>query len=460
MIPRTRLVGWRGFCTVWLAGLAVMLALAGCGAPQNLLEQAIRDAAQRHPGYATKWNEVIRDLAHRYVADLHSSRLDPERGLIAKQALDRGCQDPFVRYLWFRHQATFTDPENEAFARTGWAIANEMYQADYPPFVRTYAENRIYKIWWRMFRENESAPARQLYQRNWQDFFATINDPAVPEWLVRAVCNETEYLWSAHQDNAQDLRARIDAVLQVRFGDCATAHYRNGERLLDVIRDQTAGRNSIRPTEKNPEAQSGIATVQAELERAWQLDCTDPDIAASMIDVCRFRKLPQTEMDQWFQRGLATGRDGTGCCRAKFTYLSPQWHGNLKEQLAFVRECTAHPEYGWAGPLLAEQAHREYRSTNDLAEDYLARPEVWADIRQGYEAYLRQYPDEMRERLAFARHAWIAHDWAVLGAQLKQLDPSVLDLARVGGKVGYQQMVTAAQTQGQPSSTPNASKSF
>ena len=428
--------------------VAVLGLLAGCGkpappSPELVLENLVVEATRRQPGHAARWDAVIRDLAHRYVNDIARNRTDSQRGIVAHEAIAAGCTDPFVRYIWYAHQANnHYLSDRPEFAQSIRAIVDDLQAGEYPAFLRAYAENRAYLLWY--FHQDKNSPVTNRFsQQNWQDVFATLNDPATPEWLARALSRDIADLWSRHAMR-QELSDRLEAALKVHYGDCAGIPLLHAQNALDLVRRQAYDHETIPEADKNPGGLTDIAYAEAELKRAWAIDPRDPRIPGFMIEVCVFRKLPREQMELWFQRAVATGRPANGASLMKFTYLSPEWFGSLEDQLQFARSTLQHPEYGQDSPLLAERAHRRHAEAHGLGDGYFGRPEVWADIRPAYLAYLENYPYDLQARLAFARYAWLARDWATLNEQLDQIDPTLVNVNRVGGQHIFDRMVEEA----------------
>lgn len=435
-----------------LPGLAVGLLLTSCSmrsVPEKVLEEAIVSAAQSQPNRTTEWDGVIRDLARRYAADEYSGRVDPDKGRIAQQAIARGCQDPFVRFVWWEYRRTIGDWRPDALASEGKALAEELYAHGYSQYVRAQAATRALYNLNSGFRDTTTPDRKLLSDIQWKSAFGGINNPAVPEWQARLMASDLDYAWSFADKSQQERTVGLlDEAISRRFGDGASLHLLRGTRAIRAAWRVT----ELKDTSKDEwtEFIRLLTTARKDLEQAWQLDQTDPNIAAQMIHVCAGLNLPRDEMDKWFRRALATGKDASAACDAKLDYLSKWKLGGPEDCVAFGRESLAHPEYGWKSGLYLWYAHWNNQTYRQLPPGYLARPEVWGDIKESLAAYLVRYPQSHGIRLDYLYHAWLARDWSVAKEQFALLDPTNLSLARIGGQPAYDAMIADLKNSAAP----------
>ena len=449
----------RNFYAIW-AICACVLILSSCAKPIPWLEQAIIDAAKRHPGYSAKWEGLIREQARNFLAEIKTDRPDPEQNALARKAVAEGCQDPLVRYVTWQRQTLGADKYDPVIARAGLAIVNELHETQAPAFLRVFVEDQVYRIWRAVYPREDDPDMLKLNERHWQDVFGALQDVHTPEWLGNRLTMSLAAIWAGEWGVRKDMSDRMEAVLTVRYGDCATSHQLRAENTLIRLRHILYQKNLTQKLEKWKLTHDDLDLAWKELEAAWRLNPADIHIATSLVELCRYRQAPKAEMEHWFQQGLKTGMDGSRLCLQKSTFLSPDWGGLIEEQLAFGRECTAHPEYGHEAGTIVTRAHAGNAIELGIHKEYFIRPEVWKDMSQGYEAYFRQNPDMINMRLRYAQRAWQTEHWEILGHQLKQLNPSVLDLERIGGADVLEQMIADARAHGQLPATPDPLKGF
>ena len=407
------------------------------------LTQAIVTAALQNRNHTAQWDGVVRDLARRYAFCLRNNRRDYAMSEAARDGVARGCRDPFVRYVFFRHRIACMQVDDEAFAREGQAIAEEMGRESYPALLRAYVSWRAYLAWNNVFpRDKEREVRSRLNDLFWHATFDTVADPAVPEWMARLVAGQLDALWRGAKDSRDNVAKQIDSALGARFGDCATVHYLRAARAIQRAWEGRGVGHADTVTKEGAQVfKHELEIAYKELGESWQLAPNEADTAEAMITVCMGLGLPQEDMEQWFQRGLATGQDASELCEKKHYSLAARWGGSLEKQLAFSRECLAHPEYGWTVTLLLWDTHQDNRTINNLPLTYYAQPEVWADIKQSLSAYLERFPESVRYRMFYAYHAWLAQDWSLLKQQLTLVDPAKSEWQKIGGRKIYDQML-------------------
>jgi hypothetical protein len=248
------------------------------------------------------------------------------------------------------------------------------------------------------------------------------------------------------KSNRESVGERIDTAFTKRFGDCASVHLFRGQRAVTRAWD---ARGSEYDDDVSKEGREGfereLSNAEQELKKAWEIDSTDPAIAEEMITVCMGKGHSREEMEKWFQRALATGRDGYPSCAAKVYYLAARWHGSLAEQLEFAKECLTHPEWGDRTALILWRTHASHQKINKLPLSYFTQPAVWSDIKESFTAYFKSVPFAEALHIRYAYHAWLARDWPLLNEQLALGDPVFCDLSQIGGKKVFDQMVADAK---------------
>jgi hypothetical protein len=76
--------------------------------------------------------------------------------------------------------------------------------------------------------------------------------------------------------------------------------------------------------------------------------------------------------------------------------------------LEFGRQCVASTNWGGHVPLILVDAHSEFDRTLPVVErnDYWLLPDVWPDIKAGYDKFAQLNPDETRFRYPYAWYAF------------------------------------------------------
>ncbi len=432
----------------WLVILGVIGAVVWYATRKQSLAAGIVAASKNNPAYSPEWKPVISDLAHRYEASLKVNRPDRESPRLANEALAQGCHDPFVRYVAFKHHAAIANLPDEKAAREGLSIIMELGADNYPSVLQAYAAIRGYDVWQRAFGlKREETDLKLLAGLTWQSTIRALSDRNVPEWMNRTLVETLEEAWWGSVFGRKFVAAQVDPGLTKHYGDCATLHYLTARRAMNEAWEVRGDISEHKITERERlKFQALLRPAKAEFERAWEMDPHHCDVAEAMIDLCTGLYLPREEMEKWFQRGLATGQDASTLVHNKRIYISSSWHGSFKEELAFTRECLAHPEWGSSMSLQLWAAHNaHYKGSDGVSLSYFAEPDVWADIKMSLHYYLELNPDESSYRLRYAYQAWLAHDWPVLTQQLALLDVTTVNLESIGGRLRYEQMIADAK---------------
>jgi hypothetical protein len=425
-----------------LAGLCLVVA-GGCArknpdepVQMAAMEDAIVDAAANSPAHSPKWDALVRDLSHRYVLGAGRYHPDPALTTLSRQAIDQGCREPFVRYLWFWHEVSTTSAPSAEMSREGIAVMDDMHGQSYPAFLQTFAAMRSIEMFrrdtlWTETTDASKAEYNRLFSLLEHEAMDALESPGLTERESRVIAGAFEAFWEDPRYGREVIFRQVEKAVANRYGDCATVHLLRGNEAILRAWDARGSDYADQVTEEGRRIfGEQLRVARKELTRAWALDPSEPMIAEKMITVCMGLSLPREEMETWFQRGQSAHAYYPSLCRAKSLYLSPIWLGTLDEQLAFSRECLAHPEYGSEPALTLWRAHKSYQSINDLPLAYFAQPRVWDDIKRSFDAYFEREPDMVFMRMHYAYHAWLARDWRTLSRQLALADPAVTDLRK------------------------------
>jgi hypothetical protein len=152
-----------------------------------------------------------------------------------------------------------------------------------------------------------------------------------------------------------------------------------------------------------------LTTARKALEEAWKLE-PRARTAAALVEIDKAIGGDRDTMELWFDRAMKADGDDRGVCWSKLDWLDPKWHGSFEEMLAFGRRCRDTKNW-WAGiTLLVADAHSRYgsRAAKDHRE-YMASPEVWADIQSVYDEYLKHRPGDDVARSKFATFCYLSN---------------------------------------------------
>jgi hypothetical protein len=155
-----------------------------------------------------------------------------------------------------------------------------------------------------------------------------------------------------------------------------------------------------------------LSMARADLQRAWDLDPTDANVCAAMIEACASTGRPS---EVWFQRGKKADPTCLDLYRRKAWYLSARWGGSDKALLEFGRECVA--EGNWAEQIPFVLAYCYDNMGGSLAE----KPDYWAELKPVFERYLQMFPGDNVIRSEYCHHAVEAEKWDTASTLVDQL---------------------------------------
>lgn len=203
-----------------------------------------------------------------------------------------------------------------------------------------------------------------------------------------------------------------------------------------------------------------VRTGNAEklLRQASQIDPADPRPPFYMLWVKLYQG-PEggglKEFDEWFRRAVVLAPDNYQAYAVKLKYLSPQWYGNSSEMLNFGRECLKTENWRAGIPLILVQVHEQLASESADLTEYYANKDVWQDLRDAYEGHLVNFPEDLRQRCAYAKLAARCQRWDVVSRQIALIGDKP-DLSVFGSQTSWDYLRKKARRLGSASSQPVA----
>lgn len=380
-----------------------------------------------------RWDKTAQD-ALELAARMFSSQVDPvilpaDIYKRAEAAVDAGCDDPILLYVFSRSSVGSNYPgEAESIRRIGVA-AKALAASGYPVVRRAVALN--YAGNYALFADTPPPTARDDARRDYDAALALL-----PE---RARTDERTVFWE--QNWFHTLQELIRGYR--KLGVAAPAAYERIDAVLaklpelKVLRLQIRGEFwftygwEARTTAFAPNVPQGgfetlekrIAIARTALNDAWQLRPDDGLAPTYLLDIEKtVGDGDRRTMELWFDRAMKADGNNVNACRTKLDWLDPNWHGTAEEMLAFGRTCGATKNWRSGITLLCAEAHLRY--ANMLGKDqpkYLGKPEVWREVKSIYDEYLKHYPDDHAARSEYAAISYIGGHYRVAHAQFQTL---------------------------------------
>jgi hypothetical protein len=366
----------------------------------------------------------------------------------SRQALARGCADPMVLYLHARFVLAFqeeTAPNELADAYRKSAAA--VNTAPCPPIRKFY----IYLRGSEALNAGRGGKADlpQIHSLRRGAAYAlqlALEDETMP--VAEAYDAMRDLLTSVNNNSAEaaEFSQRINPLLLARWPNEPLILLLQGSGLIE---EAWRARGNATATAVTPEGWEGfrrlLAQASSSLEKAWQLDSSEPRIASEMLRVELGEGKGRERLELWFGRAMALNTNFYEACYRKLYYLEPKWYGSTEAMLAFGRECVESTRWGGTVPLTLVDAHYSLaaQANENGNTNYYKNPQVWTDIQSAYEKYFTLNPNDAYRRRNYAWYAYACEQWNVFNKQLPLMGQT--NFAFFGGKETFERMVKLAQ---------------
>ena len=339
--------------------------------------------------------------------------------LQARGAIDKGCPDPFIRYLGIRYD---TARSGLAAARTNLMVAEAFHQSRYP------ALRRFTSLMWcrRTLKDHPELKAdlQRIEGLAAGDLAVALEDRSIPQpdladaldTLLNSSGMSNEVIWNLYR--------AVEDPLEKNWMDTAAGLLAKGRAYINgawVARGIGLA-NTVTP-EGWKQMAGRLAVAERALEAAWALDPKNSDVCYQMMSVELGQGKGRDRMEMWFDRGMNLIPSGYGFCSSKLYYLYPRWYGSEEEMLKFGRLCLTNTAWSGRVPVILVDAHDEVarmQATPQLRAEYWWKPEVWKDVEAAFEACLKKQPDDTDLRHRYAKYAMKGGKPLVFVEQVRQ----------------------------------------
>lgn len=364
-------------------------------------------------------------------------------------AVDAGCTDPMVTYLYIRFAMPQSNSKEE-FAKRFYATANAMNGSSYPPVRKFYATARAMEQYYYTYDTKSNAQANAevfgLLSALYQDVSETMADKTIPSTEASEITEQALHLGSGDANNADMFYNAIETPLLKNFANDYLPYYLKGNHYIELAwRARGSGYADTVTKEGAALFGTNIGIAREALEKAWALSHKESGVPIQMMTVVLGQGGDRKALELWFNRAMEADTNSYDACRNKMNFLDPKWYGSDEEQLAFGRECADSTKWGGHVPLILVLAHNtiNLRLQGAAKTNYWKQPEVWSDLRTAYERYFELNPDETYLYRDYARFAYRAEQWDKLNELIPKLKTSDYDF--FGGKNEYDKMVQLAK---------------
>jgi hypothetical protein len=330
-------------------------------------------------------------------------------------AVEAGCDDPMLAYLYARASVRANYPGLEEAIRRARVAAQGLAASRYPAFRRAVALR---------FSGQKLLSGRKLGDANREE--AERNFDAALALLEESVASdEHNEFWEANWLNtllevtrgyrtlgvpAEAAYERVDAGL-ARVADAKVLRlvYRGNFWFGYGWEARTKAFAPAVPAGGFDSLEKRLAIAREAFEDAWELEPGLGEVARGLMEIDKAVGGDRATMELWFERALKANGDDRTACWSKLDWLDPKWHGSVEEMLAFGRACRDTRNSRTGITLLAADAHWRIAGMGAKIDNkYLALPEVWADIQSVYDEYLKHTPVDDIARSKFATFCYLS----------------------------------------------------
>jgi hypothetical protein len=363
-------------------------------------------------------------------------------------AIDAGCDDPMIRYLYIRYcQTGSRQAIAEAFCKAGL----DMEQSSYPNIRKFYAWQRASQQLIYAYGYGTNIPAEMRQLPIWQDaqanLQAALSDQTMPPEEAYDCCHDLLNSWKGDSDHYAALYHAMDGGFPENWRNSAMILLLKGEAYTEMAWHARGGGYANTVTSDSWKLFSQhLAVAEKALTKAWQLNTNEPRIAIAMMTVELGQGQGRDRMELWFHRAMELDPNNYDACNSKLGYLEPKWYGSVQDMLAFGRECVQNQQWGGHVPLILMDAHvaiqREFTEDSQKT-NYWKQPNVWLDLKSAFDRFFELNPEEISWYHNYAWYAYQAGQWADLNALIPKLGPVNFDY--FGGEDEFNKMAALAK---------------
>ncbi|MEO6034898.1 MAG: hypothetical protein ABIQ35_06570 [Verrucomicrobiota bacterium] len=365
-------------------------------------------------------------------------------GAYAGSAIEKGCDDPLIEYLYCRYaHGILADELTTRLCKS----ADKMQASGYAPIRKYFAnlragralwKNRDTNVWDRVAQyqtaainnfiemaQDKSTPIEEIDETG-QELVQTVSSE---DWALKMIIDDAEPLLTQNWPQ-NDAAYALKAALYYNY-----AWRARGNAFADKVTD--AGWKGFNER---------LAVASEAAEKAWALNPKNTRIPTLMVKLAEVTQKPRPEMERWFAKAMELEPNNYEACQCKLHYLYPQWYGSDEEMLEFGRECVASQVWTGTVPLILVDAREQisiYIQDKEERKAYWKQPEVWKDIASAYDRFFEKNPDGVGWHHNYAYYAYRCEQWDALNAQIKLLGD--VDYSYFGGKEKFNEMVELAK---------------
>jgi hypothetical protein len=293
---------------------------------RTMLNGSYEDMGNRDP----KWDKDAEDALTYYGESRTASDEEMETlsGLIgdsADSAVEAGCNDPMIRYLYVRYSSGIQANPFKDRQDLYQNAANDLEGSSYSAIWKFHANVDAADILWWNRDHDLWQQVVQLRYTAISDLAQAVQEKSLPEAEAYDAANALFQLLqynSAEMTNAYD---QVESALAHQSDKAAMADFIKATFYIQYAWDARGHGTADQVTQEGWRLfKERLDIAQKALEHAWSLDPQDPQIPTLMISVVLGQETGRLEMEKWFDRAMQADPNNYQACRAKLHFLLPE----------------------------------------------------------------------------------------------------------------------------------------
>lgn len=377
---------------------------------QSSLKGAYETMSSGNP----KWDKDAEDALTTYAQSRTASDDEQEMlseliGDSAHDAINAGCDDPMIRYLYVRYSSEIQSRPFADRQKLYLNAANNLESSPYPAIWKFHANVDAAEILWWNKDHDLWQQVVQLRHAAMSDLAQAVQEKSLPEAEAYDDANDLFQLLQYNAGEMTNAYGQVESALAGQSDKAAMADFIKATFYIQYAWQARGHGTADQVTAEGWRLfKERLDVAQKALEHAWSLDPQDPQIPILMINVVLGQETGRPEMEKWFDRAMKADPNSYEACRTKLHFLLPEWYGSRDDMLEFGRQCVASTNWGGHVPLILVDAHSDFdrELRGQERSDYWLLPDVWPDIESAYEKFARLNPDETHFRYPYAWYAF------------------------------------------------------